>query len=154
MMAKWYESALKKAKELGGNVASLVKTPDQKFANAIIEALALVTMADGQVDDDEVSEASKYISNVPQITKSFKDGEAMALYQKALVELQNAMAVNRPMMLQRVADNCKENAHKEALMAACVGLAEADGKVPQIEKDMVEKIAKKLSINPEWSKNW
>ena len=110
MMAKWYESALKKAKELGGNVASLVKTPDQKFANAIIEALALVTMADGQVDDDEVSEASKYISNVPQITKSFKDGEAMALYQKALVELQNAMAVNRPMMLQRVADNCKENA--------------------------------------------
>jgi len=153
-MAKWYEAALNKVKELGGSVASLIKTPDQKFANAIIESLALVTMADGQVDDDEVAEASKYMSSVPQIQKSFKDGEAMILYQKHLSDLQGAMSINRPVMLQRISDSCKDQIQKEGIMAACVGLAEADGKVPPVEKEMVEKIANKLGASFNWTKNW
>lgn len=151
-MATWYDSALKSLKQIGDNFQSLVQSGDQRFGYAMIESLALVTMADGRAEDEEVQEVTKYLTNVPEISSAFQGNDAINLYNKTLVDLQNAFSANLPIILDRIQANCKEEPHKQSLIGACISLAKVH-EIGPLERDMINKIADKIDVSVDWDRH-
>jgi tellurite resistance protein len=82
---------LKKAADRATDLAKLYApsalSPEKRFAKAIVMGCAMVTMADGQVEESEINTCDTFIRNIPEIKQYLGETQAQELLMHVINEL-------------------------------------------------------------------
>ena len=139
-------------KELAGkaqkySLASL--TPDKRAAHCAVRALALITAADGKVEESEVALASEVIGRDSRITKYIGVTEALEAFQAYIAEVLDSSAAMRPIVIARMVGTIGEHCpapNRSEVYTIAESMAAVDGDVAAPEKAILEKLKAALKI--------
>lgn len=116
------------------------------FLNAITASCALVAYADGEATEDEKRKMLKYMK-INDDLKHFKLSRVEENYQKYIESIDfdiNLGRIECYKAIERIHDN-KENCNK--LVAVCIAIGKADGKIDNDEQNQIKDIARRLGLN-------
>ena len=131
--------AFNKAKE------ELGKFMDKPTAKGTIAALALVTMADGKKDDEEVVATSEFITEDETLSK--QDPEALITeYETYVNKIEKNKIIGRATCLQQIAKVKSTNARTVVIYS--IEVAKSKGKIDDSEKKVIIEICHTVSIDP------
>ena len=139
-------------KELAGkaqkySLATL--TPDKRTAHCAVRALALITAADGKVEESEVALASEVISKDMRIIKYMGVSDALEAFQAYVAEVLDSSAAMRPIVIARVVGTIGEHCppgNRNEVYTIAESMAAADGEVAPAEKLILDKLKAALKV--------
>ncbi len=139
-------------KELAGraqkySLASL--TPDKRVAHCAVRSLALITAADGKVEESEVALASEVIGKDPRITKYIGVTEALEAFEAYVAEVLDSSVAMRPIVVARMVGTIGEHCpapNRSEVFTIAESMAAADGDVADAEKAILDKLKAALKL--------
>lgn len=142
-------AALKKAFKAGATEVRAEYTENKDFLEAVCAAVALVANADGTIDESERRKAVSVVSNHNVLSKLYRIDDV----EKCLdIMLKRAKDASGRQQLARELDDIKgrPNAAQmaEDVYLIAADIAAADGNVGEDEKAVLEKIAKRIGVDP------
>lgn len=121
---------------------------NKDFLEAVCAACALVTAADGKVDDDEIDNAIKAISANPTLTTAFSAREIEKTAQAMLNRAQGGR-VGLNGLYKEIEEVLKKDATgemAETVLLSALDVADAGG-IDDKEKEVLQKIAGILKLD-------
>jgi len=139
-------------KNLGKSVAREVNAAysgNMDFLEGVLAAVALVAAADGEVEPEERKAAIELVSNHSQLSKLYTRDQIVQTAEKMFGLATSG--VSGKQQLARELDDCKgkENSRQmlDDIYLTAADIAAADGEVEPQEKDVLEKIARRLGVD-------
>ena len=135
-------------KLLGGNVAAAAaKFSGRKdFLESVCAAAALISAADGDIEDSEVKAVVKAV----KANKALADGFDQPTIDKCIntmLERAGGGRVGRMGLWGEIAEIAKEPHMAQAVVLTALDVAEGDGEIEPEEMKVLEKLAKDLGVN-------
>lgn len=128
-----------------GSVAKLSGRKD--YLEAVCAGAALIAIADGELEDSEVAATITVILANPTLSGAFSSQEiettADTMFKRAKSGVSGRMG-----LYKEVDDIAAEPEMAEAVYATALDIANADGEVEPAEKVVLDKLAKRLKIDP------
>lgn len=124
--------------------------PEKKYGYAMAASLALVTAADGEMQDSEVASAEKQLEDMEEIREymSIEEmHEAFQLYVKELMDSlkeQGQHFEHTVSLLLHKIPHVEHEAWKQTIVTAMNVLAQADDDVHEAELEMIQKVRQVL----------
>lgn len=116
------------------------------FLEAVCAACALVSAADGEVEDEEVAQTIKGIASNPNLAGAFSSREIEATAEAMLKRAQGGR-VGRAGLFKEIEDIAADHDMAETVLLTALDVADSDGQVEPQEKEVLNKIAQKLGLN-------
>lgn len=116
------------------------------FLEAVCAACALIAAADGEVEDEEVTQTVKGIASNPNLSGSFSSREIEATAEAMLKRAQGGR-VGRAGLFKEIEDIASDHDMAETVLLTALDVADSDGQVEPQEKEVLSKIAQKLGLN-------
>ncbi len=128
-----------------GSVAKLSGRKD--YLEAVCAAAALVAAADGDIEDEEIAATITVVLANPTLSGAFSSGEieatADAMFKRAKSGVAGKMG-----LYKELDDISGEAEMAEAVYATALDIANADGEVEPQEKVVLDKLSKRLKVDP------
>lgn len=141
--------ALKKAFGAGAREVKANYSENKDYLEAVCAASALVAFADGELEDGERSKVVSVLANHPVLGKMY---DRNAIEATADTMFKRAKDASGRQSLARELDDIKGRADgaqmSEDVYLIAVDVSAADGEVEPEEKVALEKIAKRLGVDP------
>lgn len=141
---------LKKALGAGAQAATTelkAKYSENKdFLEAVCAAAALVAAADGDIEDAEVGAVMRLVKGNDKLAAIYKDHEISEVSSAMLAQ---AKTISGKQQLARQLDDIKGQPQMcEDVYLIASDIAMADGELEEEEKVVLQKIAKRLNVDP------
>jgi tellurite resistance protein len=116
------------------------------FLQAVAAAAALISAADGEIEDAEIRTTIKTMSAHPGLSTAFqlRDIETTA---DAMLKRAQAGRSGRLGLWKEIEDIAGDADMAEVVYVTALDVAEADGEIEPAEKAVLEKLASTLSVN-------
>lgn len=148
------KSFLKNTVDAAKRYAPSALSPEKRFAKALINVSALMTMADGEADEGEVETTSQLIFAHTSIQQYLSSSEAHGMYSHGIETLQEAakkgdmglrLQVNA--MVGEIADTVRESRWRAEILetAKMIGESNDQGRIGSDEQKMLDKIKNALA---------
>jgi tellurite resistance protein len=126
-------------------------SPEKKYINAMVSAIALMVLADKKIETEEVVQSIEFISSLDEVRELEMSNDAIEMYEHILEEM--APHFDNPVKwitsVAKILGNIslvKDNpAYKDSIIAVLDHIAGSDGNVDPSELEMKEKIIQALS---------
>jgi len=141
--------AMNSAKDMVAKYGPAVLSPEKRFAKACVTACALVTMADGEAEDEELDMAADFMVGVPEISEYLGGEEANEIFAMQISTLQENFAKNKAMftmevnrMLAEMKSGIDDHTWKNSVVAIAeaMGTSNSRGAIGNDEAAMIAKI--------------
>lgn len=139
-------------KRIGGAAAKEVKAEyaaNRDYLEAVCAAAALVANADGEIEDSEKFKITKLIAGHPTLGKLYQQN---VIEQTATEMFGRARDFAGRQQLARELDDIKGREGgaqmAEDIYLVAVDIAHADGELEAAEKDVLQRIANRLGVDP------
>ncbi|MFG1332063.1 TerB family tellurite resistance protein [Xanthobacter autotrophicus] len=141
--------ALKKAFKAGAKEVQADYSKNRDFLEAVCAASALVAYADGSIDDSERTKAVRILTSHQTLGKMYQQSE---IEQVADTMFKRAKEASGRQALARELDDIKGREGgaqmAEDVYLVATDVAHADGNVDPAEVAMLDKIARRLDVDP------
>lgn len=113
---------------------------------AVTAGAALITAADGDIDDKEIEATMIAVKSNPALTGAFKTSEIEKSIDTMLARAQGGRAGRSGLYkeIRDIADAEKED--RELVLLTAMDIADADGNTCDPEQKVIDKIASELSL--------
>lgn len=140
---------LKRAFKAGTNEVRAEYAENKDFLEAVCAAVALVANADGSIEDSERRSALRVVGNHATLSKLYKQDDIERCLDTMLKRSKDSSGRQQ---LARELDDIKgrPDAAKmgEDVYLLAADIAMADGSVSDVEKAVLEKIARRIGVDP------
>lgn len=126
-------------------------SPEKKYINAMVSAIALMVLADKKIETEEVTQSIEFISSLDEVVELEMSNDAIEMYEFILEDLEPHFEnpVKWITSTAKILGNIslvKDNAqYKQSIIAVLDHIAGADGNVDPSEVEMKNKIIQALS---------
>lgn len=131
--------------KLGGGVNRFSGNTD--FLEAVCASCSLVAAADGEISDEECLQAIKVVSSNESLSKAFPP-QVIEKTMDKMMERVTAGRTGRANVMKEISDIADNTEMAETVYLTALDVAEANGDVCEAERDMLNKIASRLGVNP------
>lgn len=112
---------------------------------AVCASAALVAVADGEIEDEEIEATTKAVSANEVLTVSFDARTIEACIQRMLERAQGGR-VGQMGLYKEITDVASNTEDAELVMLTAIDIAEADGEIEPEERVVMDKIGSKLGL--------
>lgn len=116
------------------------------FLEAVCAACALVSAADGELEDAEITQTIKGIQSNPALAGAFASREIEATAD-AMCKRAQGGRVGRAGLYKELEDIASDKDMAETVLLTALDVADSDGQVEPEEKLVLAKIAQTLGLN-------
>lgn len=116
------------------------------FLEAVCAACALVSAADGELEDAEIEQTIKGIASNPSLAGAFSTRE-IELTAEAMCKRAQGGRVGKMGLFKEIEDISKDHDMAETVLLTAMDVADSDGQVEPEEKEVLGKIAQRLGLN-------
>lgn len=116
------------------------------FLEAVCAACALVSAADGELEDAEIAQTIKGIAANPALAGAFSSREIEQTADQMCKRAQGGR-VGRAGLYKEIEDIASDKEMAETVLLTALDVADSDGQVEPEEKVVLGKIAEKLGLN-------
>lgn len=118
------------------------------FLEAVCAAAALVSAADGDIEDSEIATTIKTITSNPGLAGAFASREIETTADTMLKRAQAGRS-GRMGLWKEIEEIAKDPEMAEVVYVTALDVSESDGEIEAAEQVVLEKLAKTLGVNPE-----
>lgn len=126
--------------------ASARMTGRTDVLEAVCAAAALVSAADGDIEDAEVEATTKAVSTNPILSGAFSNTQINQTIDKMLKRAETGRA-GRMGLYKEIEDISSDNDMAELVLLTALDIADSDGELEPAEEKVIEKIAQKLGLD-------
>lgn len=116
------------------------------FLEAVCAACALVSAADGELEDAEIVQTVKGIASNPQLAGAFSSREIEQTADTMCKRAQGGR-VGRAGLFKELEDIASDKEMAETVLLTALDVADSDGEMEPAEKAVLEKIAQTFGLN-------
>lgn len=116
------------------------------FLEAVCAACALVSAADGELEDAEIAQTVKGISSNPALAGAFSSRE-IEQTADAMCKRAQGGRVGRAGLYKELEDIASDKEMAETVLLTALDVADSDGQIEPEEKKVLEKIAQTFGLN-------
>ena len=126
-------------------------SPEKKYINAMVSAIALMVLADKKIETEEVVQSIDFISALDEVKELSMSNEAIEMYEHILDDVSLTFdnpakwVISTSKILGNIALVKDNSTYKNSIISVLDHIAGADGSVDPTELEMKEKIIKALS---------
>lgn len=131
--------------KLSGSVNRYAGKTD--FLEAVCAAAALVSAADGEIEDAEVEATIKIVASNPGLSGAFSSRQIEQTAENMLKRAQ-AGRTGRMGLYKEIEDIANDPEMAETVYLTALDVSESDGEIEPEEKEVLAKIAQKLGVDP------
>lgn len=140
---------LKKALGAGTREVAAAYGENKDFLEAVCAGVALVSAADGDIEESERQKAVRIVTNHGQLSKLYKQAD---IEQTLETMFRRAKEASGRQQLARELDDIKSRPNgsqmAEDVYLIAVDIANADGEVEPEEEAVLKKLAARLGVDP------
>lgn len=116
------------------------------FLEAVCAACALVSAADGELEDAEIVQTIKGISSNPQLAGAFPSRE-IEQTADAMCKRAQGGRVGRAGLFKELEDIASDKEMAETVLLTALDVADSDGQIEPEEQKVLEKIAQTFGLS-------
>lgn len=114
---------------------------------AVCACAALVAMADGEIEDEEIEEALKQLQSNDTISNAFSGAQIDACLNKMLAKAKGGGFTGKSKLFAELDDIAKNPETAELVALIALDIAHADGELEPAEQKVIDKIGQRLRID-------
>ena len=131
----------------GAFTGSVAKVSGKKdFLEAVCAAAALIAVADGEIEDDEVKATTKAI--VANKALAGFDSRTIEATAQSMFDRASQGRVGKVGLWKEIDDVSSDADMCEAVYVTALDISESDGEIEPAEKAILDKLAQTLKIDP------
>jgi len=138
MLANWKEKLLGAIKKVEGKT---------DFLEAVCASAALVATCDGKASDEELIAAQKAVRSNSTLKAAFKDAQ-IGKTMDSMIERAQSGRTGRAGLYKEIEEIASQPQFAEICYLVALDVAEAEGGIAAQEREALDQIARKLSVNP------
>lgn len=131
-------------KQLAGAMNKVAGNKD--FLEGVCASCALVASADGSIDDDEIESAIANVTGNATLNGSFTSQEITQTMENMLNRTKTR--TGRAGLFTEIDEAANKTGAGETIYLAALDVAEADGNIDADEQEMLNKIARRVGVDP------
>lgn len=117
------------------------------FLQAVCAAAALIAIADGDIEDEEVAKTLELVTTHPDLSAAF-DARQIEQVMNQMLQRAKAGITGKVGLYKEIDDVASDADMAETVFLTALDVANSDGQIEPQEQAVIDKIAAKLRLDP------